>query len=186
MGEPSNEAPPRLHLVLAALFTLIMVAASLDLFMDRPETLLSLHVLAEVALVLLSLSAASYLAWGWYDALRDVKELEQAVVQRQAERDAWKARAGRLLEGLSEAMDAQFTAWELTNAERETALMLLKGYSHKRIARLTDRSDRTVRQHAVAVYRKAGLSGRSELSAFFLEDLLLPGREAAGEPEPTT
>ncbi len=31
-----------------------------------------------------------------------------------------------------------------------------------------------MRQHAVAVYRKSGLSGRAELSAFFLEDLLLP------------
>jgi hypothetical protein len=27
------------------------------------------------------------------------------------------------------------------------------------------------------VYRKSGLSGRAELSAFFLEDLLLPLRE---------
>jgi hypothetical protein len=31
-----------------------------------------------------------------------------------------------------------------------------------------------VRQHAVSVYRKSGLAGRAELSAFFLEDLLLP------------
>lgn len=174
MRDPSNDAPPRLHLVLAGLFTLIMLAASLDLVMDRPERLLSLHVLAEASLVLLSLGAATWLAWGWYEALRDVRELEAAVAQRQAERDAWKTRAGRVLEGLAEAMDAQFASWELTDAERETALMLLKGYSHKRIARLTDRSDRTVRQHAVAVYRKAGLAGRSELSAFFLEGLLLP------------
>jgi hypothetical protein len=35
----------------------------------------------------------------------------------------------------------------------------------------------------VAVYRKSGLSGRAELSAFFLEDLLLPltSSEDAGE-----
>ena len=32
--------------------------------------------------------------------------------------------------------------------------------------------ERTVREQARAVYRKAGLGGRSELSAFFLEDLL--------------
>jgi hypothetical protein len=29
-----------------------------------------------------------------------------------------------------------------------------------------------VRQQSLAVYRKAGLAGRAELSAFFLEDLL--------------
>jgi DNA-binding NarL/FixJ family response regulator len=54
------------------------------------------------------------------------------------------------------------------------ALLLLKGYGHKEIAKLLGRSERTVRQHAVAVYRKSNLSGRAELAAFFLEDLLLP------------
>jgi DNA-binding NarL/FixJ family response regulator len=39
---------------------------------------------------------------------------------------------------------------------------------------LQGRSERTVRQHAIAVYSKAKVAGRAELSAFFLEDLLLP------------
>jgi len=184
MREANGDAPPRLHLVLAVLFALIMVAAAWDLAMDRPPSLWSLHTLAEATLVLMSLGAASYLAWGWYSALREVRSLEVEVAERRAERDAWRDRAGRLLEGLSEAMSDQFVAWELTGAERETALMLLKGYSHKRIGKLTDRSERTVRQHAVAVYRKSGLAGRSELSAFFLEDLLLPAsdhEEEAGD-----
>ena len=60
-------------------------------------------------------------------------------------------------------------------------MFLLKGYSHKQIAALTERSERTVRQHAVSVYRKSGLGGRAELSAFFLEDLLLPADSAATE-----
>jgi DNA-binding NarL/FixJ family response regulator len=60
------------------------------------------------------------------------------------------------------------------------ALQLLKGFTHKEIAAATDRSERTVRQHAVAVYRKAGLSGRAALAAFFLGDLLLPGSGARG------
>jgi DNA-binding CsgD family transcriptional regulator len=179
MEEPNGDAPPRLHLALAGLFALIVVGAAADLTMDRPATLWSVHVLAELLLVALSLGAATWLAWGWYRALRDVRTLEAQVVERGAERDAWKERAGRVLAGLSAAMAEQFDSWGLTPAERETALMLLKGYSHKRIGRLTERSERTVRQHAVAVYRKSGLAGRSELSAFFLEDLLLP---PAGPP----
>lgn len=174
MRDAHDDAPPRLHLVLAGVFVLIMVSAAVDLVMDRPRTLWSFHVLAEATLVVLSLGAASYLALGWYSALRDVRELEAAVAQRQAERDVWKARAARVLEGLSEAVGEQFEAWKLTEAERETALMLLKGYSSKRIGKLAGRSERTVRQHAVAVYRKSGLAGRAELSAFFLEDMLLP------------
>ena len=35
------------------------------------------------------------------------------------------------------------------------------------------RSRRTVRQHAVAAYDKAGVAGRAELAAFFLTDLPL-------------
>ena len=38
-------------------------------------------------------------------------------------------------------------------------------------------SERTIREQARALYRKSGLSGRAELSAYFLEDLLLPWSE---------
>jgi DNA-binding NarL/FixJ family response regulator len=74
-------------------------------------------------------------------------------------------------------VDAQFRAWQLTPAEREVALLLLKGYSHKHVASATGRSERTARQHATAVYQKAGLGSRAELAAYFLEDLLLPDTE---------
>lgn len=44
----------------------------------------------------------------------------------------------------------------------------------KDIAALRETSERTVRQQSLAVDRRAGLSGRAELAAFFLEDLLVP------------
>jgi len=71
-------------------------------------------------------------------------------------------------------MDRQFDRWGLTPAEREVALLQLKGLRHKAIAELRNTSERTVRQQALAIYRKSGLSGRTDLAAFFLEDLLLP------------
>jgi len=61
----------------------------------------------------------------------------------------------------------------LTPAEREVGLLLLKGLSHKEAATRAT-SETTIRQQALAIYRKSGLRNRSELSAFFLEDLLLP------------
>jgi DNA-binding NarL/FixJ family response regulator len=57
--------------------------------------------------------------------------------------------------------------------EREVGL-LLKGLSHKEIADARSISETTIRQQALAIYRKSGLRSRAELSAFFLEDLLLP------------
>lgn len=72
--------------------------------------------------------------------------------------------------------EAQFVEWGLTHAEQEVALMLLKGFSMTEISALRAVSERTTRQQATTIYNKAGLTGRTGLSAFFLEDLLLPSR----------
>ena len=72
------------------------------------------------------------------------------------------------------AIERQFERWNLTTAEADIGLLLLKGLSHKEIADLRKTSERTVREQSRALYRKSSLSGRSSLSAFFLEDLLLP------------
>ena len=107
---------------------------------------------------------ATTLWLGWWRSLRSVRDLRHSLASQQAERDGWRASAEQALEGLGRAMDAQFGRWALTPSEREVALLLLKGYSHKAIARSTGRSDQTVRQHAAAVYRKASLGGRAELA----------------------
>ncbi len=151
----------------------IVVAGVIDLVLDRP-TAWSFHVLFELLLIAGAVVMTSALWIGWWRARRSVTELRRTLEARQVERDVWKASAQRALTGFAEAIDAQLQRWSLTPAEREVALLLLKGYSHKRIARETNRSERTVRQHAAIAYQKAGLSSRAELAAFFLEDLMLP------------
>jgi len=99
-----------------------------------------------------------------------LRDLELARVQGQR----WRSEARAYLNGLGEAIEAQFTRWSLTDAEREVALLLLKGLSHREIAAVRAVSERTVREQARSLYAKAGLSGRAALSAFFLEDLLAP------------
>jgi DNA-binding NarL/FixJ family response regulator len=101
----------------------------------------------------------------------------EAAAQR-AEAERWRAEARHLIEGLGEAIDRQFERWGLSPAEREVGLLLLKGLSHHEIADLRGVSERTVRQQAQALYKKAGLAGRAELSAYFLEDLLGPRARA--------
>lgn len=102
--------------------------------------------------------------------LQVIRDLEIARIQGQR----WRSESRTLLNGLGEAIDAQFTRWNLTEAEREVALLLLKGLSTKEIAAVRAGSERTAREHARAIYSKAGLTGRAALSAFFLEDLLAP------------
>lgn len=157
-----------------ALLSAIALGGTADLLLDQPATLWSFHVLFEIALLGLSLGAVAYLWLGWRDAGRMLERTRRELEARGAEHAAWRARAEKLLRGLGEEIDRQLREWDLTPAERDTALLLLKGYGHKEIAAFQEKSERTVRQHAVAVYRKSGLSGRAELAAFFLEDLLLP------------
>jgi len=176
----SDPLAPRLRVPLTLLLLAIGAGGALDLLLDAPENWRSFHVLYEVALIVSALGLVAWLWRGWWRAEESAGALQRSLTERQAERDAWRVRAERALEGLGKAVDQQFGAWQLTAAEREVALLLLKGHGHKQIAAATGRSERTVRQHAVAVYKKAGVQGRAALAAFFLEDLTVPA--AHGTP----
>lgn len=178
----SEDDGVRLDLVVILILAAVVIGGVADLLLDAPTGILSAHVLLEVALVLVSGGAAIFLARGWYRARYSLRVARQDLAGRQAEREAWRASARGALQGLALEVDRQFADWHLTPAERETALQLLKGFSLQQIAKLGERSERTVRQHAVAVYRKSGLAGRAELSGFFLGDLLLPPPRAAKPP----
>jgi DNA-binding CsgD family transcriptional regulator len=145
-----------------------------DLVLDRPQSWLSVHVLVEVGFVLLSIGSVLYLWLAWMQVRLSLGLAEGRLAENEVERNRWRGRATRLLHGLGAEIDSQFERWSLTPAERQVAMLLLKGLGHREVASVLDRSERTVRQHAVSVYRKSGLAGRAELSAFFLEDLLLP------------
>ena len=176
-----REREGKLTLLLIVAMLLIVTGGTIDLILDDPESWLSAHVLFELSLIAGALILAGSLWLGWWRSARSVRDLHRKLEESSAERDRWRESAEHALEGFGRAIDAQFDLWELTPAEREVALLLLKGRSHKAIARRTDRSPQTVRQHAAAVYRKASLAGRAELSAFFLEDLMLP---ETSPPEP--
>ena len=175
-----TDAGERFRWLAIVLFGAIALGGAIDLSLDRPANPWSVHVAFEVALLAVSLGSVAYLWLGWRDARRSLERTRTELEGRRAERDAWRGRAEKALRGLGEEIDGQLRKWGLTPAERETALLLLKGFGHKEIAALQEKSERTVRQHAVAVYRKSGLSGRAELSAFFLEDLLSP----SARPDP--
>lgn len=168
---------PRIPLLVTWLLVVIATLGTIDLVLDAPSTWLSFHVLVEIAFVALCLASAAYLGAAWLRTERSLRRVRRALREKRSERDQWRHRAQHALRGLGEAIDAQLESWALTPTEKETALLVMRGFSHKEIAALCARSERTVRQHAVSVYRKSGLSGRAELSAFFLEDLLLPAAE---------
>ena len=68
----------------------------------------------------------------------------------------------------------QFEAWKLSASEQDIVILMLKGLSFREIAQLRNTRDKTVRQQASSVYRKADVTGRNELVAWFFDDLLEP------------
>ncbi|HEY6826939.1 MAG TPA: LuxR C-terminal-related transcriptional regulator [Gemmatimonadaceae bacterium] len=164
------------RVLLAVVLVATSVGGAVDLYLDAPDGWRSAHVIYEVLLITAAMATSVMLWRGWWRSRRTLAEARAVLASHAAEREAWRANAEAALAGFASAVDERFVAWGLTPTEREIALRLLKGHSHKQIAFETGRSERTVRQHAVVVYQKSGLSGRAELSAFFLEDLLLPSR----------
>lgn len=146
--------------VATALFAVVMLVVGVDLLSDVRSGVELGHAGAEAL-------AAAVAAAG---ALRFFRQL-QAERREAAE---WKAKASELLGGMGTVVDRQLDAWRLTQAEREVALLLLKGLSFKELASVRETSERTSREQARGVYKKAGVGGRAELSAWFFEDLLAP------------
>lgn len=75
----------------------------------------------------------------------------------------------------AEVLEARFAEWSLTSAERDIAILALKGFSIAEMARLRDTKEGTVKAQCAALYRKADVSGRVQLLSVFLDDLLADG-----------
>lgn len=173
------------------LFLVITFFVGADMAADLAIGVNPAHLVIEAVALLLCLAGA----WGTFlqlrRALRRSRELQEALAGTRADLDRWRAEAQELLGGLGAAIDVQFQAWGLTAAQREVALLILKGLSYREVATLRQTAEHTVRNQALAIYRKAGLANRAEMAAWFLEDLLAPRERArqraaaAGGPEGT-
>ena len=172
-----NSLPTTWHPIWVVVAITAGVAVMIGIeFLDDPD-MTSRDILFEFVkstLIVLTISGVLYLLSRTNRQHKEQLALIRDIEVARAEGTQWRTDMRELLKGLSSAIDAQFDRWQLTGAEREIALLLLKGLSHREIAALRDTSERTIRQQAQSIYAKSNLSGRAALSAFFLEDLLLP------------
>jgi len=157
-----------------AMFALIAVLMAVDTVVDYRQSGSFVAQTFEILVFVAALTGIAIHAWQLASARSRSERLDRELTETRAEAQRWSREARDVLKGLGVAIDSQFEKWGLTPAERDVALLQLKGLRHKEIAELRQTSERTVRQQALSIYRKAGLSGRTDLAAFFLEDLLLP------------
>ncbi len=162
-----------LTIVLLAVILILVVA---DLLADWGTGVRLGHLLIETGTALVAASGVVALIFRLRSLGREQWELRHQLAASQEEARRWQSEAADLLDGLAAAIDRQFDRWQLTPAERDVALLLLRGLSHKQVAGVRHASERTVRQQAHLLYRKAGLASRADLAAFFLDGLLNAGR----------
>jgi DNA-binding CsgD family transcriptional regulator len=157
-----------------AFFAIIVVLIGFDIVSDYRAGTNARHIVTEGFVMALALVGV-VLLWSQFRSVQHrAKQLDIDLQAARKQAELFKEEAHDALSGLGEAIDRQFTRWSLSPAECEVGLLLLKGLSHKEIAKVRSTNETTVRQQALALYRKSGLASRAELSAFFLEDLLLP------------
>ena len=171
------------RLLAGVLFAFLGIAlfAALDISSDLGEGATLDHVAVEAGVLLVGLLGSIFMARRLVLTLRHARAVQREALElagqlevTRAEANRWRSEARDLMEGLGAALDDQFECWKLSPAEKEVALLLLKGLSHKDVAEVRSVTEATARQQARAIYQKAGLSGRHDLAAFFLEDLMLP------------
>jgi len=136
------------------------------LWAHRLEWMLALA--SGIAALLLALRWQKLTARHREESLRQaLQELSQEVERRSREALQRVQDMAAVRVGMNAQIEREFDRWGLTSAERSVAHLTLKGLRLKDIARARNTSDRTVRQQAQAIYRKAGLDGRTDLSAYF-------------------
>lgn len=165
----------RLVIITILLGTAVFVGT--DLLTDSSEGAPWWHLAAEGFVALAALAGVVFLLRGSFALRRSLAAEVLKTTSLRAEAEQWRTQAKAHIEGLSQEIERQLSSWKLTASEKEVALLLLKGLSLKEIAEIRKTSEKTARAQSTAVYEKSGLSGRSELAAFFLEDLLGPGEE---------
>jgi len=160
--------------LLTIILTLIAALIGADVVVDTLNGAKLWHLILESTLGLVAIFGIYLLYRGNAFLKAELSNSVKNFETLKVEADTWRAESKKYVLGLAESIDLQLSKWKLSAAEKEVAFLLLKGLSLKEIAEIRQTTEKTARAQSIAVYAKAGLAGRSELSAFFLEDLLVP------------
>lgn len=102
-------------------------------------------------------------------------EIEKAVAQAEAsgqELERYREINRDIVASLRTAMEEQFDRWGFSPEEKRAARLLIQGLSFREVAARLDKSEKTIRNQSLSIYEKSGMTGRNDLAAFFLLDIL--------------
>lgn len=115
------------------------------------------------------------LAIGAAVTLRQYRQLLRRNSKIESELDAASGAFQKVIED-------HFRQWNLTEAERDVALLSIKGIPVADIAAMRQTRTGTIKAQCTAIYRKSGVSSRAELVSVVIEELIA-GLDLTAQPE---
>jgi len=158
--------------VLILIFFSFVIVSGIDLVLDFSEGTDFAHIAQEAVVLTLSLMALAWLLFGLRRHAIEIKKLRDELSNAIKPSSPPKKYILEAKATLSHVISQQFEDWQLSDSEKDVGWLLLKGLSFKEISTLRNTLEKTVRQQASAIYKKAGLNGRHAFSAWFIEDVL--------------
>lgn len=162
-----------------AFVALVLLASLFELYSEFSSGEKPIEMFDDVVMFILGVTVLCLICSDYFKQQRLLRDLKNQLESVRGKLDQNDRHVGNQYRAV---IQKQFDAWHLTPAEQAIALTLIKGLSFKEIAQIRQTQEKTARQHAANVYRKAGLSGRHELAGWFFEDLFDP--DPVNDPEP--
>lgn len=157
------------NLIVLTLFALFFI---IDIYFHLRSKAPFVQIWHEIVLFFLAIFSIAWQITIIFKKNHHIRSLSGELLEAKASYQDWKQKTHASAQEIRELIDKQFALWQLSHSEKDVALLLIKGLSMKEIASIRNTHEKTVRQQATALYKKSNLSGRQELAAFFLEDIL--------------
>lgn len=176
----------RRGVVFAGFTVLVCLSTLVEVAVEFGEGEMLRDMVDDIALFLLSSGILVLFCYDYLQQQRALSELRQQMNGMRGKLEKLDTDTLQITTQFRAIMQKQFSEWRLTESEQDIARALIKGLSFREVAELRETREKTVRQQAAAVYRKAGLTGRHELAGWFFEDLLNPSLDSAPNSSPNS
>lgn len=157
--------------IITVLF-LVMISNAFDLVIDFTRQEPVWHLVEEIIVISLAIGLIILLTMELKQKKRDMQALLEELKTTERSLTQSTTFINNARKEYSEIIHQQFDEWQLSQSQQQIALLLLKGLSFNEIASIRDTKEKTVRQQASEIYKKADVAGRHAFSAWFFEDFL--------------
>jgi len=151
---------------------IIMASNMIDFIHDFVRNEPVWHLIEEGIVITMAFGLVLFLIINLKQKKRDFQELVQELKSTEYSLEKSNELIQNARKEYSSVIHQQFDDWQLSQSQQQIALLLLKGLSFNEIAAIRETKEKTVRQQATEIYKKANVVGRHAFSAWFFEDFL--------------